>query len=69
MDDKIKVSIEVSAYAYQTIGATISKEDWEEYKQTGDKYIIVRAVCSADDFTETEWEYNDLTPEEIKEDE
>jgi len=61
----VAVSIDVSSYAYQQIGATIPKKVWDEYQRTGNKMDVVRAVCMAEDFWDTDWDHDDLTPEQV----
>tara|TARA_R110002020_G_scaffold118792_2_gene271318 strand:+ start:1114 stop:1518 length:405 start_codon:yes stop_codon:yes gene_type:complete len=60
----VAVSIDVSAYAYQQMGGTIPKKVWDEYQQTGDIMLVVVAVCAAKDSWETDWDHDDLNPEQ-----
>ena len=60
-NDTVAVSIEVSAYASQQIGGTIPKEVY----LTGSKMDVVMAVLHAEDCWESEWEHDDLNPEQV----
>lgn len=64
-NDTVAVSIDISAYAYQQMGGTISKEVWDNYQQTGDIMGVVIAVCAAEDAWETDWDHDDLNPEQV----
>ena len=64
-NDTVAVSIDVSAYASQQMGGTIPKSVWDLYQETGDIMLVVVAALHAKDSWETNWDHDDLTPEQV----
>jgi len=69
-----KVTVDVSATANQYISGTIPLDVVKEYRkcispsyasEINCMMIIVHAIMESKDYDETEWDYDDLSPEEV----
>lgn len=64
-NDTVAVSIDVSSYASQQMGGTIPQRVLDNYKETGNIMDVVIAVLHAEDSWESDWDHDDLNPEQV----